>query len=534
MSIAVDDFDTSERPDAIVYDISLVIPMFNAEEHLAECLDSVVAQTMFERVQVIVIDDGSTDGCAAIAQTYADAHTNVTLLTQPNGGPGPGSARNRGLDIAEADAIAFLDSDDVLPARSLEARLSAMASTGADLVVSRIKIFPDGKDQVSARLMDSDRVISNLSEFPELIDNGNACNKLFRRSFFERAENRFPERTHFEDAWVSIVAMLDATSIAIVSEVCYLYRKAPVSNSIMSGLFVRPQNYWEHLELNRKLLERYQDSPEQLVRLDRFIIMTIRGFVQRAHGALDEQDLRRFWDSVQRLYARFDLDDVEAYATTLGYRVALYALLADDFELYAHPDRAIAGLERHDGRLAVGLTHEPVDRFRSLLDLTPQSSKQLGTLRPTLASITSDDSSLVLAGTAQFTGGAELPIAPLGLDLELAMRGDLTFSLEVSPVAEDRRGCRWQARVPLSALVPGRQVLQIRSPEIPRKFPVTADDTTAVGLPWTLERTDEPAVVIDREPDTAKVVLAIPEPPLSFARRARRKAGRTLRRVVNR
>ena len=143
------------------YKVSLIVPVFNSEAHLVECLDSVVAQTIFDEIQVLVIDDGSSDTSLQIAQTYAAAHANVFVTTQPNGGPG--AARNHGLRLAEADYIAFLDADDILTTRSVEARWDALTSSGADLVVAAFQIFPREIVRPSGALMTEDRVFEGLA-----------------------------------------------------------------------------------------------------------------------------------------------------------------------------------------------------------------------------------------------------------------------------------------------------------------------------------------------------------------------------------
>ena len=92
--------------------ISIIIPVYNVEAYLADCLDSILAQT-FESFEVILVDDGSTDGSPAIAQKYADAHSEqIRYYRKENGGPG--LARNFGISKAKGDYLMFVDSDDIV------------------------------------------------------------------------------------------------------------------------------------------------------------------------------------------------------------------------------------------------------------------------------------------------------------------------------------------------------------------------------------------------------------------------------------
>src|SRR5580693_429457 len=91
--------------------ISVIVPFFNVEDLLDDCLASIAAQTITD-LQVVMVDDGSTDGSAAVAAARAAADPRFTLLQVPNGGPG--SARNHGLKRATGTYLAFVDGDDVL------------------------------------------------------------------------------------------------------------------------------------------------------------------------------------------------------------------------------------------------------------------------------------------------------------------------------------------------------------------------------------------------------------------------------------
>lgn len=446
------------------FKVSLVIPIWNSERHLAECLDSVVEQTIFDSTQVILVEDGSEDRSREIAASYALTHENFEILTQPN--LGPGAARNNGLKRAMAPFVAFLDADDLLPPRSLETRVTAMERTSADLVVGNLEIFPDERRRSNTVAFAEDTSIANVSELPLLLDNASVCNKLFRASFFRDAQNLFVEGARFEDASVSMRALLDAKGITVLSETCYLYRKEPDSGSIMSRVFDRPANYWDHLSLNEMLLRQYEGDPASLRLLDRFVIRSIRGFLSQAPGTLPDEELHAFFVRARDLYKRYSNEDVADYLTSLGWKISFYALLAGDFDLFSGPMTAFAGVVTSKDGLFLALDRAVDPEFGDLLRIETSMIHQLGEPAFTVVSVepNSSGSAIRLAGRVALGGGSNLPIPPIGMDFVLGAGSQAPgIRVEITPSPDDPRSGKWEIDLPLEPLSPGDHLLAFRS-----------------------------------------------------------------------
>lgn len=105
--------------------VSIIVPVYNREFHITKCLDSIINQT-YKNIEILVIDDGSTDNSAKIISSYQDRDKRIKLITKTNGGAS--SARNKGLDIAVGDYIFFIDSDDYLELTALEKLVDAIQS----------------------------------------------------------------------------------------------------------------------------------------------------------------------------------------------------------------------------------------------------------------------------------------------------------------------------------------------------------------------------------------------------------------------
>ena len=116
------------------YKISLIVPCYNSEVLLAETLDNLLGQTLKD-IQIIIINDGSTDSTADIIADYAAKNSNILCIDQPNAGVA--AARNNGLNYVEGKYTMFADSDDLMSNNALEALYNALEESGADVAICR-------------------------------------------------------------------------------------------------------------------------------------------------------------------------------------------------------------------------------------------------------------------------------------------------------------------------------------------------------------------------------------------------------------
>ena len=116
--------------------VGVVVPIYNVARYLEACLDSIAAQS-YRELDVVLVDDGSTDGSDVIAERFAAREERFRLVRQPNGGLG--NARNNGMALARGDYLAFADSDDLLPPRAYELLLTSLETTGSDFATGRFR-----------------------------------------------------------------------------------------------------------------------------------------------------------------------------------------------------------------------------------------------------------------------------------------------------------------------------------------------------------------------------------------------------------
>lgn len=219
-------------PDALPL-VSVIIPVYNVEAYLRECIDSVIGQT-YTNLEILLIDDGSPDGCGAICDEYALADPRIKVIHQQNGGLS--AARNTGLDHACGEFICVIDSDDFIDANMIEILSDRLIRDNADLVICDIALCHNRSDIWSCDSPLTDRTFT-LEEFVEEYQAWQyivAWNKLYRRSLFR--ELRYPAGYIHEDNATIHRILGECRTIATVPERLYFYRqrKGSITNSNLS------------------------------------------------------------------------------------------------------------------------------------------------------------------------------------------------------------------------------------------------------------------------------------------------------------
>ena len=204
--------------------VSVIIPLWNGERYLGECLHSVLSQTL-QNIEVIIIDDASMDGSMVLADSYAarDARIKVLHLHEKQGAS---VARNLGLERARAEFIAFMDSDDRYPSVDvLEQLYSKARATGAQICGGSLILMDDAsrviKWKVPGQFFEEERFYN----YREYQYEGGFYRFLYRRVFLEVHQLRFPPRLRFEDPLFFVQAMLTAGSFYAMPFISYAYRK---------------------------------------------------------------------------------------------------------------------------------------------------------------------------------------------------------------------------------------------------------------------------------------------------------------------
>ncbi len=211
--------------------VSIIVPVYNVEPYLDEALESVIHQT-YHNLEVLVIDDGSTDGSGTICDDFARRDERIRVIHQDN--RGISSARNVGLDQMRGDVVAFLDPDDVYQIVFIEKLMNVMIKENADVVLCRYTVFSDTGMRCHKRMNSKpsgaagvyDRV-RGLNAFANREINTHVWNKLYRRALW--SEIRFPDGHVYEDMETSFRMFDLCTKSCVIEDPLYLHRSRPGS-----------------------------------------------------------------------------------------------------------------------------------------------------------------------------------------------------------------------------------------------------------------------------------------------------------------
>ena len=202
--------------------VSVIIPAYNAEAYLVETLESVLHQSLDE-YEVIVVNDGSTDGTLDILREYESNYKKMKVIDKENGGPS--SARNAGLDIATGDYIFFFDSDDILEIKALKSLYKTALANEADLVIAGYDIFDNYK---TTEVHDIDELLvdKDIKRYDErILYSFSLSNKLLKKEIIDRYNLRLPPISYSEDGAFLMNYVYHATKITGLNKVIFHYRR---------------------------------------------------------------------------------------------------------------------------------------------------------------------------------------------------------------------------------------------------------------------------------------------------------------------
>lgn len=232
--------------------ISVIIPVYNVAPYLEECLHSVLSQS-YRALEILVIDDGSTDGSGAICDRFAETDSRIRVIHQKNGGAA--AAKNAGLRAATGEYLSFVDSDDFLEPGAYSHMRSLLEGAGADVVQCAYRdVF---RSRTADRIHKSGRVVLPTAEYLPLYTTDWTCallwDKLYRRDLF--AGIFFEEGHKIDDEYFTYQGILNANKVVFDDRIVYNYRKR------RSGVMLSPDS------ARRILLDRIDYLGKRRVRI---------------------------------------------------------------------------------------------------------------------------------------------------------------------------------------------------------------------------------------------------------------------------
>lgn len=198
--------------------ISVIVPVYNVEQYLEKCIESICSQS-FPALEIILVDDGSTDRSGAICDEWKQKDVRIRVIHKENGGLS--DARNVGIEAASGEWYMFVDSDDTITPDTVGRMYQAAINHGCEIAVcNMVRVYDDGTTEPFYHPVSEPTVWDGGQRF-ETLKQPSACNKLFRAELFENV--RFPKGKFYEDTFIYHILAYRASRIVLTGHDGYLY-----------------------------------------------------------------------------------------------------------------------------------------------------------------------------------------------------------------------------------------------------------------------------------------------------------------------
>lgn len=280
--------------------ISIIVPVYNAEPYLDNCLDSIAAQT-WENLEVWLVDDGSTDASPALCDARAAADSRFHVLHQANAGVS--AARNAALERATGQYLQFVDGDDYLPSTATERLVRTAGATGADLVIGRFWRVAGTRKALQGHIR-RDGVFTRREFAEEMLKApanfyyGVLWNKLYRRDLIRMAQIRFENVVFAEDQLFNTRYLQAAQRFTAIDEAVYCYIQNPQS---VCHTQVRVADMLRHRD---RMYRAYRQMCIQLGVYDRFRLRLRGIYLSLFESPLPNGPVQRLSDAAARTHSR--------------------------------------------------------------------------------------------------------------------------------------------------------------------------------------------------------------------------------------
>ena len=247
--------------------LSAAVIAYDVAPWLPACLDSMLGQDV-DDVQIVVVDDGSTDATGEILRDYADRHPQIEVVRQENGGVS--AARHAGIERCTGEYLTLVDSDDRVRPAAWSTMLRTLQATGSDFVVGaaeRVRGRRHFMTPLMRRNHEVERLGIRIEDQPLMLADVFAWNKMFRRSFWEETGLRFPLGTSYQDQPTLTRAFLSASTFDVLTDVVYEWMVRPDRTSATQQRATL-RNLRQRVETKRMTVDLVrQHGVEELVRV---------------------------------------------------------------------------------------------------------------------------------------------------------------------------------------------------------------------------------------------------------------------------
>lgn len=319
--------------------VSIIVPVYNVENYLSECLESLINQT-YQKIEIIVVDDGSSDTSGQICDRYAKKYDNIKVIHKKN--EGLGMARNTGLEHINGDYVTFLDSDDFLDKDFIEALVEAIKNTGTDVCKSGFKrvdingnLFHEIKyedeifEESEAKTQFLPRLIGSSPEKKDSIEMA-VCATLYNANVIRMYGLKFPSERKLisEDLVFNIDYMQYANGACTISKLGYNYRFNTNSLSTKYREDRFEASCFFYKEIKRKL-ETLGYDINTIFRLQRIFFINTKTSIYQEKSSISQKTKRESVNRVREICNNEELQNIlkEYPIRKLGFSQKMFLYL---------------------------------------------------------------------------------------------------------------------------------------------------------------------------------------------------------------
>lgn len=322
--------------------VSVVVPVYNVKKYLKKCLDSLLAQT-YKNLEIIVVDDGSTDGSEKIVDEYGRIYEKVKVFHKKNGGLS--SARNLGIKKAHGQWLMFIDSDDYIRHDCIYKLIELVTEDDIDIVTFNFESFSNDGSRLKHSPYWPKGIITGFEAIDDMFKNKRPayiCMSMFRTELFKKNKIKFPEGREFEDIATRVHLLYSAKKVIYTNEKVYYYliRKQSITGDNMSDS--RCQDFLKALDEIKVFLHDMKIDKKQFS-LDYFefhSLITLLNYLAKSRDKFGVS--KRYWHQVRgRARSIYFKTKFPTFRSRIVYTMALIVSL--DRKLYSFVYRKAKG-----------------------------------------------------------------------------------------------------------------------------------------------------------------------------------------------
>lgn len=282
--------------------VSVIVPIYNVEGYLDKCVESLLSQT-YKHLEIILVDDGSTDKSGEMVDSYVSKYKNVRALHKKNGGLS--SARNAGIDVARGEWLVFVDSDDYVSSDYVSKLFDLAINNNADISTCSFEAFSDDNLKLKASPIWPDETLSGINAMDDMLQKmrpAYVCLCMFRASLFKDNRVKFPEGREFEDVATKIKLLRYAKKVSFSNEKLYRYliRKESITGSKISQS--RIEDFLKAIRDVEDYIMEFNESKDRTKYINYFkysSLMVLIGYLAREKElGLNE---KKYWRKIHKM-----------------------------------------------------------------------------------------------------------------------------------------------------------------------------------------------------------------------------------------